>query len=867
MNIGIIILKDGVIIYKNDYVENILKSCGGKKDINEVVNFVVSHCPEDIQDIKREVVYVISLATICKNDIKLEITISPLDIDKEINCILLTMKSIGEIDQTPVSLEDRAELFTALTKSTKIGILVHQENKWVYANPAVEEITGYPLEEFYKLKFWDIVHPDHREMVKQRGLRRQKGEEIPPYSFKIIRKDGNIRWVYLSGGYTTLLGRPAGIISIVDITNKMALEEELKKSESKYREILENMEEGYFETDLKGKLVFWNRALLKIFEANELGHLQSIHYKSFTPPESAQKLFKVFHKVYLTGQSIQMEDFDIYTQKGNLKNIEMSVRLIRDEQGNPRGFSGIVRDVTEKKRLYKEIEKNREYYRTIFELGPSAAAIIDKDFNIIDVNKTFEELFKINRDLLISKRNLQDFIDEHYAKVLKNSVLTLPHIKQHSLPPFEIKAKNEMNETLDLLCNVANVQSKEFYVISFMNLGPIKEIQKLNLQLEEQLKRAQRLEGIGLMASGIAHDFNNILQGISGNLFLLGKEVLSERGKRAYANLENLVQRGAKIVKELLTYGKTKEEKFSSIDINNVIKDVSGLFSSILPKNINLELHLKEDIKNILGDYTGIQQMIMNLIQNAMDAMESKNSGTIYIKSTMEYIYENNDMFTGEYVVVEIEDTGCGMDADTKSKIFDPFFTTKGPIKGTGLGMSIVKKVIDNHNGYIFCDSEVGKGTTFKIYFPTVSTGEKKDSSNKDKLNKKEKDISTEIIKVFLVEDEEMILEMTTTFLQEIGFNVISASSGTLAIEMYENEHKGIDVVVLDINLPGLSGTEVLKRIFQIDPKQKVIISSGYSKDSIAELKDLHKENIKLIQKPYSLEKLKDAILELLKPS
>lgn len=535
---------------------------------------------------------------------------------------------------------------------------------------------------------------------------------------------------------------------------------------------------------------------------------------------------------------------------------------MRDDQGKPCGFSGIVRDVTEKKRLYREIKESREYYRAIFELGSSATVITDKDFNIIDANKTFEELFKVNKLLLIHNRNLRDFIDNHYIEVLHNAISLMDSLKD-SIPPFELKAKNAMDGTLDLLCNLAKVESNNFYVISFMDLAPMKEVQKLNLQLEEQLRRSQRLEGIGLMASGIAHDFNNILQGIYANLLVLNQDVVSDKGKNAYSNMEQLIQRGGRIVSELLTYAKTKEEKFFAIDINNIIKDIAGLFRSTLPKNITLSLDLKKDIKNIHGDYAGIQQVVMNLIQNAVDAIGIDNSGKIYIRTTLEYI-SDNEIFPGEYVVMEIEDSGCGMDSSTKARIFEPFFTTKGPIKGTGLGMSIVKKIVDNHNGYIFCDSEVGRGTKFKIYFPAVSTGEKKEGSREVKLGKsKQKDIATDTIKVFFVEDEEMILEMATTFLEEMGFKVISATSGTTAIDIFERDHKDVDVVVLDINLPGISGSEVLKKIFQINPNQKVIISSGYSKESIADLRSIDKGNITFMQKPYSLEKLKETILEL----
>lgn len=373
-------------------------------------------------------------------------------------------------------------------------------------------------------------------------------------------------------------------------------------------------------------------------------------------------------------------------------------------------------------------------------------------------------------------------------------------------------------------------------------------------QLERQLIQAQKLESLGTLASGIAHDFNNILGIILGHSSLIQRDQ-SEPAKLAQSieAIQKATYRGASVVKQLLTFARKTEAEFTPAIINDIINEITKLLSETFPKTIVLSINLKKDLPSTIADETQIHQVLLNLFVNARDAMP--DGGTLTITTNIVDGRALAMIFpkaaTAQYILIEVVDTGGGMDETTKRRIFEPFFTTKGRAKGTGLGLSVVYGIIESHQGFIDVASEVGKGTTFRVYLPVQQQTVKNNIAPKIEF----KDVPGGAETVLLIEDEEMLRELVKVVLVSKGYTVLTAVDGEEGISVFSRHQNNISTVVSDMGLPKLSGQEVCKTIMAINPKAKIILASGF-----VEL-DMKSELIKVgvsrfIRKPYSPEEI-----------
>jgi len=379
-------------------------------------------------------------------------------------------------------------------------------------------------------------------------------------------------------------------------------------------------------------------------------------------------------------------------------------------------------------------------------------------------------------------------------------------------------------------------------------------------QMEARLLQAQKMEAIGTLAGGIAHDFNNLLMGIQGHISLmLMKMDVSHCYFKHLKAIENMVKRGAELTKQLLGFARKGKYEVKSINLNEIIENCLEMFGRVR-KEINIHKNFQKDIWLVEADRSQMEQVFLNLFVNAADAMPK--GGELYVE-TKNIVFNDVDIKTlpfktrpGDYVKISITDTGIGMDEATQQRIFEPFFTTKERGRGTGLGLASVYGIIKNHEGFITVYSKKGKGTTFNIYLPASKKG-----------IQKEKTSSKEILKgnetILIIDDEEEILKVTAEMLKSLGYKVIIANDGKEAIEIYQKNKKDIQLVILDIIMPGMNGKEVYETLRTIDPKIKVIISSGYSfNNQINEI--LKQKCAAFIQKPFSLKELSQIIRKVL---
>jgi two-component system cell cycle sensor histidine kinase/response regulator CckA len=348
-------------------------------------------------------------------------------------------------------------------------------------------------------------------------------------------------------------------------------------------------------------------------------------------------------------------------------------------------------------------------------------------------------------------------------------------------------------------------------------------------QLEEQLIQAQKMESLANLAAGIAHDFNNILQTILGytQLALLGIKAGVPQ-EDAFQKIERIVHKGSELTEQFLTFGRKKLPNFASLDLNQKARDLANLLRRTIPKMIEIDLQLSDDLKAIHADGGQIEQVLMNLCINAKDAMPQ--GGRLVIRTENIELKREHPLMQlsahpGEYVLLSVSDTGGGIPPENLKHIYEPFFTTKDQGKGTGLGLAVVYAIVKNHEGFIECSSQMGEGTTFRIRFPALPPQpEPPEPGHGTAANQGSGESGSET--VLLVEDDADILKTMKEILQTYGYRVVTAENGEKAVELYSA--KAIDLVVLDVSMPGMGGMRCLQELLSLDQDAKVIISTGY---------------------------------------
>jgi PAS domain S-box-containing protein len=382
-------------------------------------------------------------------------------------------------------------------------------------------------------------------------------------------------------------------------------------------------------------------------------------------------------------------------------------------------------------------------------------------------------------------------------------------------------------------------------------------------RLEQQLVQAQKMEGLGTLAGGIAHDFNNILAIILGYT----NKLESSRAKPsefpgAIKVIKEAVDRGAALVQQLLTSARQTEARFSSVDLNTLLRELDRMLEATFPKTISFNLELSPDLPLITADKSQLHQVLLNLCVNARDAMP--DGGTLTLSTAITPGSELTEAFSGvtaeHYACIRVRDTGVGMTRQVKSHIFEPFFSTKERGKGTGLGLSVVYGVVNNHRGFVQVESEPGAGTTFIVYLPVQHAATEKVGA--DRAGGPQQNIPHTIL---LVEDEEMLRELGVSILETEGFRVLAAKDGLEAVALFEQHSDEIGLVVCDLGLPRLGGREAFLKMKQSRPGVRAIVASGYLEPTIRS-EMLKAGVIDTIQKPYDFNDLLAKIREVIGP-
>ena len=517
---------------------------------------------------------------------------------------------------------------------------------------------------------------------------------------------------------------------------------------------------------------------------------------------------------------------------------------------------GTQRDVTEQKRSEELLRLSEEKYRTLFEESKDAIFLSAPDGTLMDVNSSGIELlgYASKEELLKVDLDRDVYVNAGYRDIFKDKLA-----RDGSVLDFELEIRRKNGERRVVLANTWAVHDPQGKTVAYR--GFLRDITERK-KLEEQFRQAQKMEGIGTLAGGIAHDFNNIL-GI-----ILGYTTLMQRNKAEPAKVKQgletitvAVERGASLVRQLLTFARRSDPSFQSIDVNETVRELTKMLAQTFPKIITISTQLEDKVPPVVADASQLHQALLNLSVNARDAMLDESNGTRARVLTLRTSVCPGSVVAarfstasgGKYVCVSVADNGLGMDEATKNRIFEPFFTTKEVGKGTGLGLAVVYGVVDSHHGFIDVESRRGAGTTFSIFLPVQTGAEETAPAEGDTRSEPPGGHET----ILVVEDEVLLCDLLKGLFEQQGYRVLTAHDGKTAVEVYRNHKDEIALVLSDMGLPKLGGWEMFQAIKEINPHVKAVLASGYFEPRLK--MDMVKAGAKdFIQKPY----MSDAILQ-----
>ncbi len=588
-------------------------------------------------------------------------------------------------------------------------------------------------------------------------------------------------------------------------------EEALIESEQRYRSLFENSIDGILLTAPDGQILAANPEACLMLGRSE-DELRGLGRSAVVDMEDP-RLAAALEQRRRTGRV--REELTLVRKNGSKFPAEVSSAVLWVGDGNVR-TSMIIRDITEKKRA----EEALHLWVTALQSAANAIVITDRDGSILFVNAAFtqltgyseEEAIGRNPRILNSGKSPVSFYKDLWDTILSGKVW-------HG----QLVNKRKDGSLYDEEMTVTPVRNGN----EVTNFIAIKNDISERKRLQEQLIQSQKMESIGVLAAGIAHDFNNVLGIIMGHSSLMQRvDSGNERIANGVKAIGQAAERGASLVRQMLTFARKTDVSFSLVSLNDSVKELQKLFYETFPRTITLVCNLEDDLPLVTADSTQVHQVLLNLSVNARDAMEG--SGALIISTETATGDEVRSRFAdasaASYAVVTVTDNGQGMDDATRLHIFEPFFTTKGPGKGTGLGLSVVFGIMENHKGFIDVKSEPGHGTTFSLYFPANSSAAKDAEPKNAGAGRMTEGKET----ILIVEDEDMLRELAESILTSKGYNVVGASDGEEAVEIYERQWKEIDLVFSDYGLPKLSGSDVLKRMKTINPEVRFIFATGF---------------------------------------
>jgi PAS domain S-box-containing protein len=525
----------------------------------------------------------------------------------------------------------------------------------------------------------------------------------------------------------------------------------------------------------------------------------------------------------------------------------------------------LEKEVVERRMTEVELDKQRSFLRQVIDLNPNFIFAKDKGGRFTLVNQAIADAYGTSVESLLGKTDADFNPNREEVERFRRDDLEVMDTLREKFIPEEIMtdARGRVRWLQTIKRPIVSPDGTASQMLGIAtDITARKQTEEALYRSEEQLRQAQKMEAVGKLAGGVAHDFNNLLTVINGHTALSLRR-LGQDGP-LYPKLEAIREAGeraASLTRQLLAFSRKQIMQPKVLDLNHVIFETNKMLQRLIGEDIDLLIGLTPDLGKVKADPGQIEQVLMNLSVNARDAMPKGGKVTIETQNVLideEYSRRHLSVRPGRYVMLAVSDTGCGMDAATQERIFEPFFTTKGTGKGTGLGLSTVYGIVKQSGGNIWVYSEVGRGTTFKIYLPCV------DHHAEDFKSIAEAAQATPGTEtVLLVEDEEMVRNMTREILQESGYRVLEAAHGHEALHVAEQHDGPIHLMLSDVVMPQMSGRELAEQLSPRRAEMKVLYMSGYTDDAIVHHGVLD-EGMAFIEKPFTPSALTRKLREVL---
>jgi two-component system cell cycle sensor histidine kinase/response regulator CckA len=612
---------------------------------------------------------------------------------------------------------------------------------------------------------------------------------------------------------------------------------------------------GDWEANLSTGELYWSQAIFDIFGFDSKSFKPSVKaFYEAVHPDDRDLVLESERRSEQTGLHDVVHR--IIHANGEVRFVHELAKRYTDDQGKLFMLRGTVQDVSERKLAENALKKSEIWFRSLFEKASDGIFYLSLNGEFVDVNHAFAsmhgysvaEMRKMNLKDLDTPETSRQFT-QRMRRVIAGEVLSFEvehyHKDGHMFP-------------LEVTTSIITVGNEKYVLAFHRDISERKQAEKEKRILEERLQHADKMEAIGTLAGGIAHDFNNLLMGIQGyaSLSLLNLDPANPNYERL-RQIEQQVQSGANLVSQLLGFARGGRFEVKPTDMNEIIATTSTMFGRT-KKEISIHQKLGKDLWSVEVDRGQMEQVFLNLYVNAWQAMPG--SGEVYLETENVFLHDVKVfpylVKPGKYVKITVTDTGAGMDEKTRERIFDPFFTTKAMGRGTGLGLATVYGIIKGHQGMINVYSEPGQGTTFTIYLPASEKKVAKEESPSEKIVK-----GTETI--LLVEDEEMVLKVNKEMLEALGYRVHAVGSGQECIAVYAEKKDEINLVILDMVMPGISGAETFTRLREINSRLKVLLSSGYSLNGNAQA-IMDRGCNGFLQKPFHLKQLSSKVRQIL---
>ncbi|MBD3175629.1 MAG: PAS domain S-box protein [Armatimonadia bacterium] len=707
---------------------------------------------------------------------------------------------------------------------------------------------------------WSITHPDDESTARQLLGELKRGER-DSYSLDIRMRGAEGEWHYVALRVRCAERADDGQVlaavgTLSDVSDERRAALAARDAHRSLQQVLESISDGMFVINDDFEFTYFNRAAEDLL-GRPRDEVVGRHFAEAFP-EAAGSVFEEEYRAAL--RTREFRSFEVYFGLAPYENW-YDVRVHPHDEG----IAVFFQVTTERKLAERALRESEERYRALVQSALDGIVVAGPDQRVREANPALCDLLGRPRDELIGTDVWDLTVGESEGDL--GSLLERDPEAAGGIGETALKASDGEEVPVEVRLGRFRQGDEDLYLGIVRDVTHRIAIERERREFEANLQQAQKLESLGLLAGGIAHDFNNLLMGVLGNADLALNTMLETAPARPFVrNIETAARRAADLCNQMLAYSGKGRFIVEDLDLSELVEEMVHMLEVSVSKAAALRLSLASDLPAISADASQIRQVVMNLIVNASDALGDQvgviNLSTEANECDAEYLaatYLDDSLKPGSYVVLEVSDTGCGMDAETQERIFDPFFTTK--FAGRGLGMAAVLGIVRGHGGAIKLYSEVGTGTTIKVLLPASTTSDTRKGSAEGRPGRDMAGAGD--MTVLVVDDEDTVREVATAMLQTIGFQALAAPSGEAAMEVYLEDPGRIDCVLMDLTMPGMDGQELFRLLRRHDPALPVVLSSGYSRQEVAQ-RFAGMRLTGFVQKPYRLRTLREALFPLL---